>query len=480
MQITGRIAPPEERMDLLVIGDPLLERESEPISKFEADLGQLLDAMAATMYHNRGVGLAAVQVGVPRRVIVVDYDEGLRELVNPEIISERGSKKAYEGCLSVPGYLGEVTRPTEVRVQARDRRGRKIWLDAEGWAARVLRHEIDHLGGMLFPDRSSSLVKLGPETRLRLVFMGSPEFAVPSLGALVEHNCQVVGVATAPDRPRGRGQKTRPTPVKERALDARIPVIEPESADDDQQLVQLLRCLEPDLIVVSAYGRLLAKDILDIPNLFCINIHPSLLPRYRGAAPIQRQILAGEMESGVSIFCMDEGMDSGPVLKQHRMQVKDEDDAGVLHDALAELGAELLIETLKDIAAGEAEPVEQDHCSATYAPKIDRDELQIDWSLPADRVVNTVRAFSPRPGAWTWWRGRRMKVLKAELTDDAGGQPGRVHRVCADGISVAAGEGACRLKRIQLPGGRPMEIMDFVNGYDMGVGEILGVQETQG
>lgn len=481
MRVTGRIAPPEERMDLLQFGDPLLERDSEPVSAFRSELAQLLDAMAATMYHNRGVGLAAVQVGVPRRVIVVDYGEGLQELINPEIISERGEEKAYEGCLSLPGYLGKVTRPTEVRVQAQDRRGRKIWLDGEGWAARVLCHEIDHLGGMLFPDRSRSLIKLGPETRLRLVFMGTPEFALPSLKTLVEHNCQVVGVVTAPDRPRGRGQKTQPTPVKEEALGARIPVIEPESPDDDEELAELLRWLEPDLLVVAAYGRLLNREILSIPELYCINVHPSLLPRYRGAAPIQRQLLAGERESGVSIFRMDEGMDSGPVLRQERVQIGQDDDAGVLHDSLAELGAELLLETLKDIAAGEAHPVEQDHCRATYAPRITREELEIDWSLPADRVVNAVRAFSPRPGAWTWWRRQRMKVLGAQVVDEGiAGQPGCVCGISREGIIVAAGEGACRLKRIQLPGGRAMEIKDFLNGYDMDVGEVLGQQGTQG
>ncbi len=479
VKVSGVIVPPEERMDVITIGDRGLEREFEPVEKFNRRLGELLDRMAATMYHHRGAGLAASQVGIHKQMVVVDYGEGLIELVNPEILVEKGEETAFEGCLSVPGYLGEVTRPTELRLRAQDREGNTVWLDLTGWSARVLRHEIDHLQGCLFVDRSEGIIRLEPETQLRVVFMGTPEFSTYALQSLIEHNCTVVGAVTAPDRPRGRGQQMQPTPVKSLAEGARIPVLQPGDGDDED-LARHLRWLEPDVIVTCAYGRRLTPEILEIPERGCINAHPSLLPRYRGAAPIQRQLLAGEKETGVTVFFMREEMDAGPIIVQRATTIGSEEDAGALHDRLAALSGELLIAALKKIAAGDVGAREQDPARASYAGKISRSELKIDWNEPAGAVVNRVRAFSPRPGAWTAHRGQKLKVLQAGATSEfaESAQPGQVLRVGRSAIEVACGSGVCLLHAVQPAGSRVMDIADFVNGHDIGAGEVLGEDDT--
>ncbi len=476
MQVTGHVSPPSKCMKVVTVGDPVLEGESRPVTRFNRSLGKLLDKMAATMYHQRGVGLAAVQVGVPQRIVVVDYGEGLMDLVNPEITHRAGSEKGFEGCLSVPGYMGEVARPTEVTVTAQDREGERVFVDVEGWAARVLCHEIDHLDGNLFIDRSEEIVRMDPRTRLRVVFMGTPEFAAIVLHEMIDANCAVVGAVTAPDRPRGRGQRPAPSPVKTLALESRIPVLQPETSADDADLLRHLTWLEPDLIVTAAYGQILKKEILDLPRLGCINVHASLLPRYRGAAPIQRLLMDGETETGVTIISMDEGMDSGPILLQCALPVLDEDDAGTLHDRLAALGGDMVLEVMDALARGGIESEAQDHDLATYAPKISRGETEIDWSRTARDVVNQVRAFAPRPGAWTRWRGDRIKILLASEDDGSGGV-GEVLTVAPEGIRVGTGDGTCVLGRIQVPGRRPIPVEEFVNGYDMKPGEILGGAE---
>ncbi len=475
MEVTGVISPPEERMDLITIGDSQLERECEPVHKFDRRLWNLLDRMTKTMYHNRGAGLAAVQVGVPEQVIVADYGEGPVELINPEILREKGEETAFEGCLSVPGYLGEVTRPTELRLRAADRDGETFWLDLHGWPARVLRHEIDHLRGTLFVDRSDRVIRLAPEAQLRVVFMGSPEFSTYTLRALLDNNCTVVGVVTAPDRPRGRGQKLQPTPVKRLTQCARIPVLQPGKSDD-HELARQLRWLEPDVIITCAYGRLLKPEILEIPRQGCINAHPSLLPLYRGAAPIERQLLAGEKETGVTVFYIQPEMDAGPILAQRATPISGQEDAGALHDRLAVLSGRLVLESLEKIARDEARPREQDSSRATFAPKIRREELQIDWTEPAGSIVNRIRAFSPRPGAWTMHRDYKLKVLRAEASAETDGsaQPGEVLDVGREFIRVACSSGSCLLRAVQPAGSRPMDIDDFINGHEIAQGDMLG------
>ncbi len=474
MEVIGRITPPEERYSIVTQEDPVLREKSEPVSKFDKRLHRLLDRLANTMYHERGVGLAAVQVGILKQIIVADYGEGLIEFINPELVVFDGSELGYEGCLSVPGYFGEVERPTHIRLRAQDRQGDPFWVDLEGWPGRVLCHEMEHLQGGLFVDKSERVLSLPPEQKLRLVLMGTPEFSLPAFRSLLDHNYKVVGVVTAPDRRRGRGQKRVASPVKKLALNHDLPVLQPAGSSDYQEWWQYMKWLEPDVVVTAAYGRLIPKEILEVPAIGSLNIHPSLLPKYRGAAPIQHQLLAGETKSGISIYWMDEKLDSGPILLQEEVDIELGETYGQLHDRLAQLGAQSLFEALRLIAQGKAPAVKQDHEQATLAPKIEKKAAKIDWSASAGYIERQIRAFNPIPGAFTFWRGQRMKILKADCLDATFGQAGEVVSLSEDAMTVACGTGQLAVRVVQLAGGTPQDVGAFINGHDIHVGERLG------
>ncbi|HLT58800.1 MAG: methionyl-tRNA formyltransferase, partial [Limnochordales bacterium] len=309
---------------------------------------------------------------------------------------------------------------------------------------------------------------------LRTVFMGTPAFAVPSLQALLRAGHPVVGVFTQPDRPRGRGHRLQPPPVKEAAVAAGIPVFQPRRLREPGVL-ETLRELGPDVICVVAYGQILPKAVLDVPPLGCINVHASLLPRFRGAAPIQAALLAGEKETGVTTMFMDEGLDTGDIILQRRVPIDDDDDAGTLHDKLAAAGAELLVETLRLLALGRAPRRPQDHGQASYAPKLDRAAAALDWAQPAEQVRNHVRAFAPWPGAYTAHGERILKVLQVDLFPGASGDaaPGEVIAVEEAGFVVQTGAGAVLVRRVQPPNAAPMSGRDYVNGYRLQVGQRL-------
>ncbi len=298
---------------------------------------------------------------------------------------------------------------------------------------------------------------------LRTVFAGTPEFAVPALQATM---CltQVLAVYTQPDRPAGRGRKPRMSPVKAAALAAGVPVHQPERLREPQA-VAALRALAPDLVVVVAYGLILPPEVLAIPRLGCINVHASLLPRWRGAAPIQRAVLAGDRRSGITIMQMDAGLDTGDILLQRPLDLAPRETSGSLHDRLAALGGEALDAALKALQGPGVTPVPQDPARVTYAPKIQRAEAEIDWRCSAGAIDRTVRAFDPWPVARTRWEGRDLRIWSAEPAADSDGAPGEVLRADAGGILVACGEGALRITRIQLPGGRPMTAEAFLAGH---------------
>ncbi|HEY8416574.1 MAG TPA: methionyl-tRNA formyltransferase [Limnochordales bacterium] len=313
-----------------------------------------------------------------------------------------------------------------------------------------------------------------PGSSLRLVFMGTPAFAVPSLRAVLAAGHRVVGVFTQPDRPRGRGHKLLPSPVKEAAVAAGIPVYQPRRLRDAEAL-DALRALAPDVICVVAYGLLLPPAVLQLPPLGCVNVHASLLPRYRGAAPIQAALMAGDTVTGVTTMFMDEGLDTGDIILQRPVPIEPHDDAGTLHEKLADAGAELLVETLRLLAAGQAPRRPQDHSQASYAPKLDRASAALDWTRPAEEVCNHVRAFAPFPGAYTAHGERILKVLQAEVhgpgTLEA--QPGQVVAVEEAGFVVQTGRGAVLVRKVKPPGAGPMGGRDYVNGYRLRVGDRL-------
>jgi methionyl-tRNA formyltransferase len=299
---------------------------------------------------------------------------------------------------------------------------------------------------------------------MRIVFMGSPDFAVPSLDALVQAGHEVVAAYAQPPRPAGRGKADRKTAVHERADELGIEARTPRTLRDEQQQA-LFRALDADLAVVAAYGLILPRPILEAPKAGCINVHASLLPRWRGAAPIQRAILAGDEVSGVTIMRMDEGLDTGPMLLKSELDIRGK-NAGQVTEEMAKLGAEALIEWLDHPIPSEAQP----NVGVTYASKIDKAEGRIDWSKPAEEIERQVRAFNPAPGAWFEANGDRIKLLEAAVGADASGQPGEVLDDC---LNVACGEGYVRPLQVQRAGRGAMTPGELLRGFPIPKGSIL-------
>jgi len=300
---------------------------------------------------------------------------------------------------------------------------------------------------------------------LRVVFFGTPEFALPTLDALLRSRHQVVGVVTQPDRPRGRGHKTSHAPVKARALDAALSVLQPERLKDAAFLADL-SALGSDLGVVAAYGKILTDAVLATPRLGLINVHASLLPRYRGAAPIHRAIIDGELATGVTIMRVVKALDAGPMLaKDHRAIGQDETSDEVERD-LARLGSRLLVGVVDQIARGNAQDTAQDDAAATYAPRLTKDDGVIDWSWPAVRVHNLIRGLHPWPHAFTFLDGNRLILLRSSPSADAHTEaPGTILVAEGDRLVVAAGEGTVRLQQIQVEGKRAMAPREFLAGH---------------
>ncbi|MGI6703107.1 MAG: methionyl-tRNA formyltransferase [Clostridia bacterium] len=309
---------------------------------------------------------------------------------------------------------------------------------------------------------------------MNIVFMGTPDFALTSLDKLIKKGYIISTVISQPDRPKGRGKKVQPPPVKERALQAGINVQQPERVKDPE-FIEALKNLRPDIIIVVAYGQILPEEIIKLPGLGCINVHASLLPKYRGAAPINWCIINGEKKTGVTTMYMDRGMDTGDILMQRETEIKDDETAGQLHDRLALLGAELLIETLGGIERGSVARKAQDHSEATYAPQLNRETGRVDWNNEAQSIYNLVRGTNPRPGCYTQYRQQRMKLWGARVLDrNSTGTPGEITEVSAEGLAVQTGRGTLLLTEIQMPSSRRMTVDEYLRGNLMETGYVLG------
>lgn len=304
--------------------------------------------------------------------------------------------------------------------------------------------------------------------KLKIIFAGTPEFAAEVLGGLLDARYEICAVYTQPDRPAGRGRKLKASAVKQLALQHHLEVRQPTTLKDPQEQ-QILRDYQADLMVVVAYGLLLPKAVLQAPRLGCVNVHASLLPRWRGAAPIQRAIQAGDSHTGVTIMQMDEGLDTGAMLYKLQTPISPEDTAQTVHDRLAQLGRQALLQTLELISNGTTQAEAQDSSLATYAHKIDKAEAGVDWTQPAKCIHQHIRAFNPWPVALTHCDGQVVRIWQADiLPEQSQAQPGEVLRETKLGIDVATGEnGVLRLSVIQLPGGKPLTVKDFLNAHSV-------------
>lgn len=325
-------------------------------------------------------------------------------------------------------------------------------------------------------------------TPLRILFAGTPELAVPTLSALLQAQdhgdmglpLEVVGVYTQPDRPAGRGRQLQASPVKQLALARGLPVVQPESPKRDPAAVDRLRAFDADLMVVVAYGLILPRSVLSAPRLGCVNVHASLLPRWRGAAPIQRAIMAGDRETGVCIMGMEAGLDTGPVYLTRKTPIEPQETAATLHERLADMGARALLEALPGIADGSLHPVPQADAQATYAHKLSKDEAMIDWSQSAETIERLVRAFDPWPVAQTRIGDGVLRIWSAEVDSEPVDSepavtrpPGTVIAATRTGIAVATGQGILRITRVQPPGKRVMTAADYLHARSLD-GALLG------
>ena len=313
---------------------------------------------------------------------------------------------------------------------------------------------------------------------MRIVFMGTPEFAVPSLEALLKSDDRVVGIVTQPDRPRGRGQRLSPSPVKVIAQRDEIPLLQPTKMKDPSFMAELSGW-KPDVIAVAAFGRILPPAILSLPSRGCINVHGSLLPKYRGAGPIQWALINGESETGITTMLMDEGMDTGAILLQASMAIEPDDTAGSLSPRLADLGGRLLVETLAQSKAGTLTPRPQDHGQATLAPLLKKEDGAVNWTMSATSIANRIRGLTPWPGAYTFLKADRWTISRSVVLDEATTlAPGQIIALTKDAIHVATGKGVLAIRELQPANGRRMPAAHYLAGHPLQTGMHLSQSEA--
>ena len=300
---------------------------------------------------------------------------------------------------------------------------------------------------------------------MNIVFMGTPEFALPTLKKIHDSSHSILSVVTQPDRPKGRGQKQVDSPIKKFALKNNLPVLQPKSVNT-QEFIGSLLVNRPDYIIVVAFGQILSEAFLKIPKQFCINLHSSLLPKYRGAAPINRSILNGDNRSGVTTMIMDKGMDTGDILLVDETPIELSDDAQSLHDKLSEQGGKLVLETLSRLKKNDLLPTPQNSDLASYAPKLKKEESLIDWEMDAENIFNKVRGLSPWPGTHTLYNGKRLAILKGEIVSgESSDRPGHIERITDTGIEVGTGKHRLKITELKPEGKKAMPAKSFLSGY---------------
>lgn len=411
------------KSDIILVPDLALRAKAKKVTIFNPALRTLANNMLKAMRANRGMGLAAPQVGQPQRLIVLEYEPEdkadaaipLTILVNPTVTdASRETDWLDEGCLSIPGLELPVERPIQINALAQNLDGKRVKIRAKGLMARIIQHEIDHLDGILVPDRAApASTRL---TDLRVVFMGTPAFAVPYLSALASSRARIVGVITGTDKPTGRDQKTTQPPVKKIAELLNLPVWQFESLKDPLALEQF-KALRPDVVIVVAYGKIIPSNWLAIPRLGFLNVHYSLLPALRGPSPHQNAILAGLKQTGFTIFQLDKGIDTGPILVQKRLTIKPTDTSESLLAAMIQPSIIALLAALPDFAAGLSQPRPQSG-NSSQTRLLTKADGEIDWQKPVESIERQIRAMQPWPGCYTQVGDERLLVHSAHLEAD--------------------------------------------------------------
>lgn len=436
-------------MKLRYVHDLFLRKTVKEITVFDAELKKEADQMLKIMKDFNGLGLSANQVGLNKRLLVLGYEPLGQEdelpkipfqvVCNPKIIKFSQEKiSAPEGCLSFPNLEIPILRSSGVIVEAQDTTGARRVIKAKGLYARILQHEIDHLNGVIFTDylKHGQTVDLG---FMKIVFFGSDEFSLPIYHALRDSGLNVISVITETAKPSGRGQILKQPPIAELAQKHQIAVFQPETKDD---ITHIVKQLQPDLIVLASYGKILPLETLEIPPYGCLNVHPSLLPKYRGATPLQSAILAGDKTTGVTLMKMSPSVDAGELVAQVEVPITLDETTTSLKQKTAEIGAKLLVKVLPPFVLGIAPTHIQDEQAVTRTKKLSKEDGEINWDQNCLLIDRQIRALNPWPGTYTWLSGKRLKILEAYCSR---------HKLI--------------LKTVQLEGKKPAKWSDFIRGH---------------
>jgi methionyl-tRNA formyltransferase len=436
-------------MQVRTIYDPILRTKCQKVAAFDESLKKETDQMVETMHKAKGIGLAANQVGINKQLIVLEFTPAedddqlsipLTQLCNPVITKFSQEKETHiEGCLSIPGLELEVARSSGVTVTAQDLTGKNLTIRAKGLLARILQHEIDHINGHLFTDRAKDGKSLANYRFAKIIFFGSDEFSQVVFQCLIDAGLTVPAIITESDKPAGRGKKETEPIMKKIALDQSVAVFQPETKAD---MIDIVKQIKPDLIILASYGRILPAEVLAIPTFGALNIHPSLLPKYRGATPIQSALLDDQKETGVTIMVMDENLDTGAIVNHQTTPIKDNDNYLSLRAKLAELAAKSLLTTLPEYLSGQATLGHQSTENVSLTKKLTKEAGQIDWSNSPEQIDRQIRALNPWPGTYTQLGDRQLKILEAKVIN-----------------------GKLAPTIVQLEGKKPTNWPDFVRGY---------------
>ncbi|MDP3993030.1 MAG: methionyl-tRNA formyltransferase [bacterium] len=437
-----------------VIYDPILRQEVKPVTVFDDELKKLSEEMFLVMHKNIGMGLAANQLGVDKDLLVIEYrpanlpageDKGTKAILPIAICNAKVTKSSketdtfVEGCLSLPGLELSVARPSGVTVEGQDLSGKSVVIKAKGLLARILQHEVDHLDGVLFTDRATGVKNIKNYNWAKIVFFGSDQFSSIILEGLINAGLNVMAVVTETDKRAGRGDQLVAPLIKNLALENQVAVVQPETKEE---ITSILKQLQPDLVILASYGKILPAEALEVPTYGALNVHPSLLPKYRGATPLQSAILDGEKETGVTIMKMNAGVDTGEIVAQTKIGLSDTETFISLRDQLSQLGARLLASQLPMYLSGQTN-LQFQGSDTTTTKKLTKEMGEIDWSEQAEIIDRKVRALNPWPGTFTFVGDKRLKVLEANLKD-----------------------GKLSLKTVQLEGKSLTSWPEFVRGYE--------------